>query len=84
MLLILLLFAKDIYFLKFVGKYTHYFNEKLKLIKTNIYTPVTDRNNFMKKLEEYHGKNHNGIQKRQHILRKSFTHSTWTELSEIT
>ena len=32
-----------------------HFNEKLKLIKINIYTPVTDRNNFMKKLEEYHG-----------------------------
>ncbi|OXU23333.1 hypothetical protein TSAR_006982, partial [Trichomalopsis sarcophagae] len=39
-----------------------HFNEKLKLIKTNTYTPVIDKNNFLKKLEEYHIKTYNGIQ----------------------
>ena len=49
-----------------------HFNEKLKLIKTNIYTPVTDRNNFMKKLEEYHGKNHNARQETTAHFKKKF------------
>ena len=49
-----------------------HFNEKLKLIKTNIYIPVTDRNNFIIKLEEYHSKNHNEIQETTAHFKKKF------------
>ena len=37
------------------------FNEKLKLVKTNTYTTVINRTNFLKELERYHNKTHNGI-----------------------
>ena len=33
-----------------------HFNEKLKFVKTNTYTTVTNRNNFLKELERYHNK----------------------------
>ena len=38
-----------------------HFNEKLKLVKTNTYTTVINRTNFLKELERYHNKTHNGI-----------------------
>ena len=37
------------------------FNEKLKLVKTNTYPTVINRTNFLKELERYHNKTHNGI-----------------------
>ena len=36
-----------------------HFNEKLKLVKMNTYTTVTNRNNFLKELERYHNKTPN-------------------------
>ena len=51
-----------------------HFNEKLKIIKSNIYTPTISRNNFMKELEKYHNRNHNGIQETTgHFKRKFYT-----------
>ena len=50
------------------------FNEKLKLVKTNTYTTVTNRNNFLKELERYHNKTHNGIRETvAHFKKKLYT-----------
>lgn len=51
-----------------------HFNENLKLIKTNNYTPAVDKNKFMKELEKYHNQNHNGIQETiAHFKKKLYT-----------
>ena len=50
-----------------------HFNEKLKLVKTNTYTTVTNRNNFLKELERYN-KTHNGIRETvAHFKKKLYT-----------
>ena len=51
-----------------------HFNEKLKIIKTNVYTTTVSRNKFMKELEKYHNQNHNGIHETiAHFKRKLYT-----------
>ena len=50
-----------------------HFNEKLKLVKTNTYTTVNNRNNFLKELERYN-KTHNGIRETvAHFKQKLYT-----------
>ena len=49
------------------------FNEKLKLAKTNTDTTASNRNSFLKELERYHNKTHNGIRETvAHFKKKSY------------
>ena len=51
-----------------------HFNEKLKLVKTNTYTTVTNRNNFLMELERCHNKTHSGIRETvAHFKKKLYT-----------